>query len=312
MKMNRTRTHFVAALAGIVLLAAYYIAGLHVPIPGAEDNALSRIGSATVILLNGIGLLLTSHRISLKATYSVPFIYIALVAINPWALRWSAFHPASLLMLASIFFYLLYCAVRPSLVYLVSSFFLLGAAGLFVPPLLWLFPFFLVLNIGRTDTKGKYLVTAFIGLALPLLIRASVLYLRYGVDAALALPGELWEGMLDLHPGLHPYSAITLARILLIVAATLMAVVHIIMDLDTYKTSQSLAFIRLIVLAALFSLMSLLFPPAAHTPCGLIICLPVTLLLNEYFVTTGMRKQKMAIATVAMLLLLAERISQFL
>lgn len=310
--MNRTHLQFATVSAGLLLLAAYYAAGLFVPAPGATAGALSAVGAAAVILFNGVGLLITSHNVSVKATVLVPFIYIALVAANPFALHASLFHPASVLMLVSIFFYLSFCALQPSLTYLVLSFFLLGAAGLFVPPMLWLFPFLLLFSIGRTHEKGKYLATALIGLALPLMILAGVTYLRSGSDAVLALPATLWAGMTDVHPGIRPFPAITLARILLTLIATLVAVVHIVKNLNTYKTVQFLAFIRLIALAALLSVMALIFPRDSHTPCGLIICLPVTLLLNEFFVSRSNRRQKLVLAVAALALLIAERVSQFI
>ena len=310
--MYRNPYGLPAILGGGILLTAFYAAGLFVPTPGATTGTASAIGAAAVIVANGIGLLLTSRRVSGKATLTIPFIYIALVAANPWALHGSAFHPASLLMLASIYCYLSFCAVRPSLTYLLGSFFLLGAAGLFVPPLLWLFPLFLLLSIGRTDEKGKYLVTAFIGMALPLLIQAGVVYLRTGADDVLSLPAAWWTGMTDVHPHLRPFSAATLFRILLTVAATLMAAFHIIQQLNTYKTVQFLAFVRLITLAAVLCLMALVFPENSHTPCYLITCLPVTLVLNEFFVSHGARRTKIALAVAAILLLVAERIGYLL
>ena len=298
MKMSRSTISFTAFLGGILFLAAFYASGLYANTPGATTGPWPAIGAAAVIVANGFGLLFTSNRVSVKA--------------NPWALHWSAFHPASLLMLGSIFCYLSFCAVRPSMEYLAGGIFLLGAAGLFVPPVLWIFPIFLLMGVGKATAKVKYLVMAVIGLVLPLLILAGITYLRQGADAVLGLLPSLWERMTDVHLGIRHFSAATLARILLTLVATLMAVVHIVRQLNTYKTVQFLALVRLIMMVVALSVMALLFPEDAHTPCGLIICLPVTLLLNEYMAARGNERTKTALAIIAFLLLVAERVSLFL
>lgn len=308
MKMNGNNIGFAGLTGCAVFLAAYYVAGLYVPVPDAPSGVWPVLGAAAVILLNGFGLLMTSNRISVKATVSVPLIYVALVTANPWALRWSAFHPASLLLLGALFCYLLYCTLSPSLELLAGCYFLLGTSGLFIPPLLWLFPVFLLMGIGRAPYKAKYLVTAALALCFPLLIQGSLVYLRQGVDPALALLPQLWSGMTDIHPAIRPFPAVTLARILFVLAVTLVAVIHVVRHLNTYKTVQFLAFIRLIGLAAALSIMALLFPSNVHTPCGLIICLPVTLLLNDYIITPGHRRGKIALAVAAALLFIAERV----
>lgn len=312
MKMNGKNIGFVVLTGCAVFLAAYYAAGLYVPVPGAPTGAWPVLGAAAVILVNGFGLLVTSNRISVKATVSVPLIYVALVTANPWALRWSDFHPASLLFLGAIFCYLLFCTLRPSLELLAGCFFLLGASGLFIPPLLWLFPVFLLMGIGRTPRKAKYLVTAVLSLCVPLVIQGSIVYLRQDVDTALELLPQLWAGMTTIHPAIRPFPAVTLARILFVLAVTLVAVLHVIHHLNTYKTVQFLAFIRLIGLATSLSIMALIFPSSVHTPCGLIICLPVTLLLNDFIIAPGHRRGKVALAVAAVLLFSAERVFQLL
>ena len=303
----------IGALTGfLVFLVAYYVAGLYVAVPGATAGTWSAVGAAAFILLAGAGAMMTANRVSVKATVTVPLIYVFLVAANPYALHWSEFHPAALLLLSSIFCYLSFCTDRPSMEYLAGAFFLLGAAGLFVPPLLWLFPLFVLMGVGRTPAKGKYLVTALFSLALPFLIWGGVTYLRQDFAAASDLLPRLWTGMTDIHPGVRPFHAVTLARILYVMAVTLVALAHVVRHLNTYKTVQFLAFIRLIAIAAFLSLMALIFPADTHTPCGLLICLPVTLLLNEYFVAPGKRRGKVAVIAAAALLFAAERVSQLL
>ena len=310
--MSRTSYGFAAVSGGTLLLAAFYAAGLYVPMPGLPDSFLSAAGAAAVILINGVGLALTGRHVSLRTSVLIPFIYIALVAVNPAALHWSAFHPASLLLLASTFCYLHFCAIQSSIEYLAASSFLLGAAGLFVPPILWLFPLLLLLGAGRTAAKGKGLITAVIGLVLPLLILGSLHYIRGGIDAVQPILPDIWEKMSAIHPGIRHLSAATLIRLLVTLAATLMAVVHIVRHLNTYKTVQALSFVRLITLSAVLCLMMLLFPADNRTPCGLAVCLPVTLLLNEYFTAPGKRRAKVSLAVVLCLLLAAERVSQLL
>ena len=262
MKMNGKNIGFVVLTGCAMFLAAYYAAGLYVPVPGAPTGAWPVLGAAAVILVNGFGLLV--------------------------------------------------CTLRPSLELLAGCFFLLGASGLFIPPLLWLFPVFLLMGIGRTPRKAKYLVTAVLSLCVPLVIQGSIVYLRQDVDTALELLPQLWAGMTTIHPAIRPFPAVTLARILFVLAVTLVAVLHVIHHLNTYKTVQFLAFIRLIGLATALSIMALIFPSSVHTPCGLIICLPVTLLLNDFIIAPGHRRGKVALAVAAVLLFSAERVFQLL
>ena len=310
--MNKRHIGFAALAGCVVFLAAYYAAGLYAPAPGARTGAWPAIGAAAVILLNGFGLQLTGKRVSVVTSASVPLIYIALVAANPWAQHWSEFHPASLLLLGATFCYLSFCTFQPSQGPLAGFGFLLGTAGLFVPPLFWLYPVYLLMGIGRTPAKGKYLVTATICLILPVLVFGGITYLREDFAATLDILPGLWAGMTDIHPGIRPFPAVTLARILFTMAVTLMAGIYIIRHLDTYKTVQFLAFVRLLSLAVALSVMALIFPADVHTPCGLVICLPVTLLLNEYFISSDNDWAKTALVVAGVLLLVAERVSLFL
>lgn len=312
MKMNYRRIGFAALAGCFVFLAAYYAAGLFAPVPGAATGAWPAVGAAAVILLNGFGLQLTDNRVLFIAPVSVPVIYIALVAANPWAQHWSAFHPASLLLLGAIFCYLAFCTIRPSMEVLAGCFFLLGASGLFVPPLFWLFPVLLLMGLNRIPSKGRYLVIATLSLAVPVFIYGAITYLRQDFAATREILPQLWTAMTDVHPGIRHFPAVTLTRILFTLAVTLAASLHIIRRLNRYKTVQALAFVRLIVLALAFSLMALVFPADAHTPCGLIICLPVTLLLNEYFVSSEKGWARTVLVIAALLLLIAERISLLL
>ena len=310
--MSRIRFGFATVLGGIVLLAAFTASGWYVAVPGARTGFLSCAGAFVVILANCFGLSLIGSRFSARPVGLIPFIYIALVAANPATLHWTPCHPASLLLIAMIFCYLQFCSGQSSNEYLAASCLLLGPAGLFMPPILWLFPVFLLLGAGRTPSKGKSLVTALIGLILPLLVYGGILYLRSGTDAALSLPLRLWEGMTKLSPGIPPFRATTLARITVIMVATLIAFIDIASKLNTYKIIQFLAFVRLIILTVALCVMTLLFAKDNHTSCALATYLPITLLLNEYLAAPGKGRTKTALAVAAILLLVAERISLLL
>jgi len=312
MKMNSRRIGFAALTGCFVILAAYYAVGLFAPVPGARTGFWSAFGAAAFILLNGLGLQQAGNRVSVMTSVFVPVIYIALVAANPWALRWSTLHPASLMLLGATFCYLTFCNIRPSIELLAGCHFLLGAAGLFVPPLIWLFPVFLLTGSGRTISKGRYVVTALISLALPLLIHCGFTYLRQDFSATREILPWLWAGMTDVHPGIRHFPAVTLTRIFFTLAVTILAGLYIIHQLDTYKTAEARALVRLIILALALGLMALIFPADAHTPCSLVVCLPVALLLNEYLFSSGKGWARTSLIVAAILLLIAERISLFL
>ena len=309
--MSRTRFGFAAVFGGTLLLAAFFASGWYVPVPGARTGVLPCLGAAAVILANSFGLSLIGTRFSARPSGLIPFIYIALVAANPATLRWTPCHPASLLLIATIYCYLRFCSDRSN-EYLAASCLLLGTAGLFMPPIFWLFPLFLLMGAGRASSKGRGLATALIGLVLPLLFYGGILYLRQGADAALALPARLWDGMTEVNPGIPHFRATTLARILLTLAATLIAFFDIVRKLNTYKIVEFLAFVRLIILTAALCLLTFLFAKDNHTACAVATCLPITLLLNEYLAGPGKARTKTALAVATILLLVAERISLLL
>ena len=300
------------ALFAAVCLTAFYASGLYADAPLAAGGFWSCLAAAAVILLNSALLSFTNTRISAHSNIYVSFVYIALVAVNPYALRWTLAHPASLFLLISIILYLAYCAEKPSMEYLSGAFFMLGTSGLLLPQLLWLFPILLLSSIGKSEDKLKYIVTAIISLLLPMLIFGGICYIRHGIDDTLAAFSGMWEKMSGISMQDFRLSAASLCRILLAVIATVTAFVYIVRHLTVYKTVQFLAYIRILVLTLAICLIALLFNEDGLVPYELIISIPITLLLGEYFINSGDRRGKNILIAILILMFIAERISLFL
>ena len=308
--MKRTNADLWVYVAVILLVALYWATGWRAASPPPRPF-LSGLAAALILSANAFLLYLTNDRIMNEMSLIAPLAYAALVAANPAALYYTPLHMASLLMAASLFFYLHFCAEKPSLDYLGGAWVTLGAAGLFYPPLLWLAPVYAATTAPRAESKGKFWVTLLLSLILPTAIHIGIQYLRGGNAPDLILR-DLWNGMTDVrHPALH-ISAATLVRILLVFIAAVLAALQMLRRLTRFKTGQFHAVTRVLLLSICLAVLGVIFLADINQPYGLLLMLPVSLILNEYFRNPEGSRSIRTLSLILLLVLAVERIARFL
>jgi len=307
--MKRTNSDLLA-FAAVLLPAVLFCAAGWMALPDPDRSAGSGLLAALILVVNSLLLFFIDDRVLSDTSLIAPVTYIVLAAANPAALSLTTLHAASLLMAVSLLACLYYCAIRPALDILSIACATLGGAALFFPPLAWLLPVYAVITVTRAEDKGKYIVAILFATILPAAVWIGIQYLR-----GAALPGgilrDLWTGMSGLHgPALH-FSAAAICRIGLIVITATLAAIHVLKRLSRYRTSQFIAYVRLLVLTLALVLLNLLFLTDSSRPLGLLTLLPVALLINEYFRDQNEEKGSWILALILLLVLVVERISLF-
>lgn len=307
--MNR-RFSDLLVIAGIILLLAAYSTAGWLALPAAERAFLPTLSAVGVILLNCILLYMLNERLLSGTSLLVAVLYAVLSIARPVSLLFTPYHTASILLAISIIAYLHYNAGRSPMKFLVSAWAALGAAALAVPPLAWLVPVYALTSFGKTEDKVKFWAAALLALLLPVAAWAGICYIRGGEDPITLLSG-LWSGMCAVRRPSFPYSAATMCRLLLTVVATILAILHVARRLDSYKTAQARACMRLMILTLALAVLSLLFFSRPDIPSALLTALPVAPLLGELFSHATRGKGLGTLAIVLILLLIAERVSSF-
>ena len=307
--MKRTFSEFATFLAVLLLPALYWMSGWQVatsperPFPDGVLAVLALVAGALILYL-------TSDRALNEMSPVAPLAYLVLATVQPASLYVSPLHGAAVLLAASLYFHLNYCAAHPTLGNLAGAGLTLGGASLFFPPLLWLAPVYASTAFGRSEDKLKFGVTALLCLLLPLGAYVGVESIL-GNGPADILPGY-WAQMIQVTtPTIH-YSVATLCRILLTLVVALVAIVQLLGRLNRYRTAQYRAVIRLVLLSLAIGLLALLFLSDGRLPAALITALPVSLLLNDCLCETEHRKRGMiTLLIILLLVLIAERITYF-
>ena len=308
--MNRRNTDFLSLALLILLLVAFYVSGWKAA--PCSDSILSALASVIVILLIGRILGVINRKMLTGSSLLPPLFYAFLAAAHPGVFCFSMLHVVAILLAVSIYSYLCFNALAPSLSSLSSMWLTLGCAGLLMPPLLWLVPVFALTSVAKSEEKLKFWFIALFGLAIPTAVWLGVFYLmgdttpvgRFFVE-------HYWEGMTAVQAPAFYHSTPTLCRILIVAVIALVAMVRILSRLTTYKTSQYHACLRLILLTLCLGALALLFWGDTATPAGLLLTIPLAPLLGIYFETARNRIATSSLLIVLALILIAERVSHF-
>ena len=307
--MKRTYADLWVYLAVILLVALYWATGWKAAVAPPRPF-LPGLAAALILGVNAVLLYLTNDRVMNEMSLIAPVAYAVLATANPAALYYTPLHAAALLMAVSLFFYLHFCAEKPSLDYLGGAWVSLGAAGLLYPPLLWLAPVYAATMAPRAESKGKYWVTLLLSLILPAAIHIGIQYIRGGDPFDVVLR-NLWGGMTAVsHPSLH-LSAATLVRILLTFVAAVLAALQMLRRLTHFKTGQFHAVIRVLLLSVCLAVLAGIFLNDSGQPFGILLMLPVSLILNEYLRNPDNARGVRTLTLILLLVLAVERISRF-
>lgn len=307
--MNRTISSLLTALGVFLLLAAYCAAGW-LASPEAGERALGTLPAAGTILAGCALLYLVNERLLSGSSPLVAILYIVLATARPAGLFFTPLHAASLLLAVSVTAYLLFNSIRTSMGTLVLAWAGLGTAALLAPPLAWLAPVYAVFSVRKTDEKMRFWVAALLAFILPLAVWTGINYLRGGDSPGEILQG-LWSGMCAAQRPSFSYPAVSLCRMALTTLVVILAVFHVGARLDSYKTAQFHACLRLIILTLALSLLVLFFYFRPGLPSGLLTALPAAPLLGEYFSHAARNKRAGTLAIILGLVLAAERASFF-
>lgn len=307
--MKRTFSEFATFLAVLLLPALFWASGWQVATP-PEQPVTSGLLAALALAAGAMILYLTGDRALNEMSPVAPFAYLVLATVQPASLYATPLHGAAVLLAASLFFHLNYCAARPSLENLAGAGFTLGGGALLFPPLLWLAPVYAATAFGRSENKLKFGVTALFSLLLPLGAYIGIRSI-FGNGTDGLLP-DFWERMTRVTvPTIH-YSAATICRILLTLAVALLAIIQMLGRLDRYRTAQYRAVLRLIFLSLAIGVLALLFLSDGRLPAALITAIPVSLLLNDCIGEAEHRSKGMTtLLFILLLVLVAERITYF-
>lgn len=308
--MNRRNTEFLSLALLILLLVAYYVSGWKAA--PCSDSILSALAAVIIILLIGRILGVINRKMLTGSSLLPPLFYAFLAAANPGAFCFSMLHVVAVLLAVSIYSYLCFNALSPSLSSLSSMWLTLGCAGLLMPPLMWLAPVYAFTSVGKAEEKLKFWFIALFGLAIPTAVWLGVFYLMGDTTPVGSFFADhYWKGMTAVQALAFYHSTPTLCRITIVAVVTLVAMVRILSQLTTYKTSQFHACLRLILLTLCLGVLVLLFLGDAATPAGMLLSIPLAPLLGIYFETARNRIAASSLLIVLALLMIAERVSHF-
>ncbi|MBR0222961.1 MAG: hypothetical protein IJL93_01660 [Bacteroidales bacterium] len=306
--MNRTFTQLLLLAGAVLLLVLWCASGWMAAKPVPDRAFLSGALAIAVILVNAVLLHLANDRILAGSGLLTPAVYIVLAVANPGSLWFSSFHTASLLMAASLVFFLSFCAIRPGMGALLGAWLTLGTAGLLLPQLYWLVPLYVLLAVSKADDKLKFMAASLLAICLPAGVALAFASMGGGHTTSAFFTG-IWEQMSRLpHRPLH-YSAAKLCRLALTALAALLAAVRALSRIGHYKIARSAAVFRIILLTLSFGALTVLFFPDGQA--APLMALPLALLLNEYFGTTDPGKGATTLAIILLLVLAAERVTYF-
>ena len=310
--MKENLWKLTAAALAIISLVIFYASAFFIPVPAGTASTAACAGAAVIILANALLLYFTYLHISLHSSIIIPALYILIVSVNPQALYWTVYHPASMCLLVSVMLHLAYCAAGASTEYLVGSLSMLCIAGLIMPQLFWLTPLYLLSSIGKAEEKSKFIVTSILALTLPVIVYAGIRMIVLKDSFDITHFSYIWEGMSDVRIQNFHLTAATLSRFAMFVIAIVTAFVFTVRNLGRYRTIQFLAYARILVLTLAVALISILFKGDGCIPYELFLAIPAALLTGEYFKSSDKRRSKAALAAASLLILIAERISLFL
>jgi len=308
--MNSRFSDFSVYTSIVLVLAAFFLTGW-MAAPHAGNLLTSGLPALLAVLFCCVPLFFIHQRMLMGSAMVTPLFYVFLAMANPVACCFSAFHWVAMLLAVSLYAYFCFTALVPSPRFAAGTWFPFGVAALLLPSLLWLAPVLLLSSIGKAAEKGKYVITALLGLLLPALVWMALRFLHGDPLSPVDLLATSWTGMRTLHLPGASLPVVTLVRLGFTVAMTLVAYLRIVPRLSRYKTAQYHAIVRLLLLTLCLSVYTFLFLDYPALPAGLLVMLPTAPLLSVFLLDTLSRRNTVPWFVTLLLLLAAERIALF-
>lgn len=274
-------------------------------------TTLSYILSVVFLIVTAVSIYSFNLMYTTGINYLLPVLYIFLVVYNPRVIFFSPFNIVALLLLWSLVFSARY---RNSVQYLSNnfvSFFLFSSASVFYPPLVWIFPLVILVNIRASEEKLKYVFTSFLGVITPPVMAGAICYIVGGNELLNGLIASFWDTMSTLGGYTFDFSAVEITAALFLISFALIATFYVLRNLNRYKIVHSNTCIRIIFFAILILLISAVFITDSHDPYGVMLYVPVSLILFEYLSSPKNNKGAMIFYIVVSGLAIISRIIVF-
>lgn len=246
-----------------------------------EDLRLKTIMALVLLIVNGILLFRIYREYLFPNTWSMlpAVLYVLLTSGNP---GYQSLHPvwlATPFLLASIDRLFAAFDIRKPYGYMFNSGFFLGVGTLFYPFLLGVFPAFLAGSrmMGR-DARWREPALLFLGMVIPWIFMSSAYFLT---DRFTELAGSL-VSMVSSDKGSILSEIPLMVYFIFTGLLTLAGSFMIIRQQDNRKVSFR-KFYTFFFFLFLFSTLSFILVPAVNTAMILVVVVPVTFLLSNYF-----------------------------
>ncbi|NLX40847.1 MAG: hypothetical protein GXY75_02980 [Bacteroidales bacterium] len=318
------RTIVLLILAVLLYVSAFFVdTGLmdyDAVLPFGSQGFLDTVFGATTLsyILSVVFLIITAVSIysfnmmyTTGINYLLPVLYVFLVVYNPRVIFFSPFHIVALLLLWSLVFSARY---RNSVQYLSNnfvSFFLFSTASVFFPPLVWLFPLIILVNLRASEEKFKYIFTSLLGVFTPMVMVGAICYIFGGNKLLNGLTVSFWGSMSAFGRHSFDFSAVEIATALFLISFALIATFYVLRNLNRYKIIHSNTCIRIIFFAILILLICAVFVTDNRDPYGVMLYVPVSLILFEYLSSPKNNKGAMIFYIVVSGLAIISRIIVF-
>ncbi len=245
-------------------------------------TTLSYILSISFLIIIAVSIYSFNLMFTTGINYLLPVLYLFLVLNNPRVIFFSPLHILALLLLWALVFSARYKSSLQNLSDNYLSFFLYGAATIFFPPLVWIFPLVILINLRATEEKFKYIFTSFLGMLTPLVMVLAICYVVGRNEFVKGLGGSFWALMCAVGRHNVDFSAVEIVTSLFLISFILISIFYLLRNLNRYKIIHSNTSSRIIIFAILISLVCALFLTDNHDPYGVVLFVPVSLILFEY------------------------------
>ena len=245
-------------------------------------TTLSYILSIVFLILTAVSIYSFNLMFTTGINYLLPVLYLFLVFYNPRVIFFSPLHIVALLLLWSLVFSARYRNSIQNLSANYLSFFLFGAASVFFPPLVWIFPLVILVNIRASEEKFKYVFTSLLGMLTPLVMAGAICYVFGGNKLLNGLGASFWGSMSAFGRHSFDFSAVEIASGLFLTGFVFISLFYLLRNLNRYKIIHSNTSIRILFFAILTTLICAVFLTDNRDPYGVVLFVPVSLILFEY------------------------------
>lgn len=182
---------------------------------------------------------------------------------------------------------------------------LLGLASLLFPPLAWVAVFMILMNFWMAGDKLRFLVISIVGFILPLVVALAVVFVAGDIRALAPALSDYLKDLVTPYPGMAASSAARVIKIVTILICFIVALVAFFRRNAEYSLSHSHAMIMVYSYSAVITLIVLLFSYNNLTMNTILIMVPLSIVLYDYFVWGASdRECRIALAFTALAALL--------